>query len=299
MPRILLLGRDGQLGRTLDDDSILGEDRIAVGRRDCDLADSAAVTALLEHCRADIIVNAAAYTAVDRAEDEPDLAEAVNATAPALIAERAKRHGAILIHFSTDYVFSGEAGGARLETDPVGPLGVYGATKLAGEEAIRASGCRHVILRTAWVYSGFGSNFAGTMLRLARERESLSVVADQWGTPTATALLADVTRRFVSAFGEADSNRLFGLYHCAASGRTTWHEYAVFFLSCCAAHGVKLALDPADIRPIATEDYPTKAARPKNSLLSCRKLEQTLGVTMPDWREGVRTLAEQLAGDVE
>jgi len=300
MPRMLLLGKDGQLGRALGRAAWLGGDRVALGRAECDLTDEIALAAMLRDAAPDIILNAAAYTAVDQAEDEPERAFAVNAAAPAVLARYAAQSNAVLIHFSTDYVFDGSKSGAHEEADPTAPLGVYGETKLAGERAVAASGCRHIIVRTSWVYSAEGSNFPRTMLRLARQRPSLSVVADQWGAPTSVDLLSDVTGRFVErlrAAGAAPQARdpLFGLYHCAAAGRTNWCDYARYFLTCCAAAGIALTLDPADIQAIAGEAYPTKAQRPKNSLLSSAKLEQTLALSMPDWRSGVRALAAELA----
>lgn len=293
--RILLLGRDGQLGFALAGAGWFAGRGIAFARSECDLSDENAIRRVVREVAPDIIVNAAAYTAVDRAEDEPDAAHAVNARAPEVLAEEAFARNAALVHYSTDYVFDGDKDGAWIETDPVAPVSVYGRSKLAGEQAIVASGCRHVILRTAWVYSAHGQNFARTMLRLAMERDSLSVVGDQWGTPTSVDLLRDVTELIVDRLCNADGGDTpSGLFHCAASGRTNWRDYAACFLSCCADAGAALKLDPNLITAIDSSQYPTKARRPKNSLLSCTKLEQTLDIQMPDWRIGVRDLAKQL-----
>lgn len=292
--RILLLGRDGQLGFALANADWFGRG-VACARSECDLSDETEIRRAVREAAPDIILNAAAYTAVDKAEDEPDTAYAVNARAPEVLAEEAHAGDATLIHYSTDYVFDGDKDGAWVETDPVAPVSVYGRSKLAGELAIAASGCRHVILRTAWVYGVHGQNFARTMLRLALERDSLSVVADQWGTPTSVDLLRDVTESILVRLDTAgDGGAPTGLFHCAASGRTNWRDYAAFFLSCCADAGAALTLDPNTIAAIASSQFPTKARRPKNSLLSCAKLEQTLDIKMPDWRIGIRDLAKQL-----
>ena len=300
MARILLFGKDGQLGHGLGQAEWFRDRGLALGKSDCDLGDEGAIRQSVRDAAPEIIINAAAYTAVDRAEDEPEPALAINGRAPEILAEEARAIGAVLIHYSTDYVFDGSKSGAYVETDPVGPVGVYGDTKLAGEKAIAASGCRHVILRTSWVYSAHGENFARTMLRLGREREALCVVADQWGTPTSVDLLTDVTGRIVERLLDdpEPANPIFGLFHCAAAGRTNWRDYAAFFLSCCAEAGLDLKVDPEAIAAIPSDAYPTKARRPQNSLLSSAKLEQTLGLTMPDWRIGVRDLAIELANDL-
>ncbi|MEM8811234.1 MAG: dTDP-4-dehydrorhamnose reductase [Pseudomonadota bacterium] len=290
MARCLLFGRQGQLGH-----AICGSDwfegGVALGRSECDLEDPDAVRAAIRKVRPEIVVNAAAYTAVDRAEDEPERAHAINANAPAIMAEEVAAIGSRLIHYSTDYVFDGTGPAPYRETDPVAPLSVYGATKRAGEEAIVASGADAVILRTAWVYSAEGANFAKTMLRLGRERDRLTIVDDQYGAPTSASWLAAVAGRFAADPGQLAA----GLYHCTADGQTTWHAYAIYFLECCREAGIELAIGPEAVLPIATADFPTKARRPANSVLDCSKLEKTLGVSMPPWRNGVRDLAFQLA----
>jgi len=305
MARILLLGKSGQLGYALSQSQYFGDREqdclLALDRADCDLANPESILSAVRDAKPDIIINAAAYTAVDQAEDEPELAHAINGQAPGILAGAAKSAGAVLIHYSTDYVFDGSSPAPYQETDSVGPIGVYGASKLAGERAIVDTDCRHVILRTSWVFGAHGQNFAKTMLRLAQERTDLSVVGDQWGTPTSVDLLLDVTQRIISRMGETSGKYtpIQGLYHCTAAGRTNWRDYAAYFLTCCEEGGLPLTLDPKEIAAIPTEAYPTKARRPKNSLLSCEKLEQTLTMTMPDWRISVRTLAIDLARQVE
>ncbi|MEM1047828.1 MAG: dTDP-4-dehydrorhamnose reductase [Pseudomonadota bacterium] len=294
MGALLLFGSNGQLGHAIRTADWFGS-ATALGRSECDLTDPVAIRAAIERHDPSVIVNAAAYTAVDRAEDEPELAHAVNASAPAVMAEAAAASGAAFIHYSTDYVYDGSKPDAYVETDPTGPLGVYGASKLAGEQAIAAADARHAILRTSWVYGPHGANFPKTMLRLAKERDELSIVADQWGAPTSVGLLADVTRRLIDGFS-AEGPGPLGIYHCAPAGRTTWHGFAQFFLTCCGEAGATLAVDPASIRAIKTEDYPTKAVRPKNSVLSCHRLESEVSMTMPDWHDHVRALAQQLVG---
>ena len=297
MTRIMLLGMDGQLGFAISQADWFSHEGLAFGRSDCDLADEAALRNIVRETKPDILINAAAYTAVDRAEDEPDLAHTINTRAPAILADEARSCDAVLMHYSTDYVFDGAGTVPYAETDSVGPVSVYGRTKLAGEQAVAASGCRHVIIRTSWVYGAHGQNFAKTMLQLGQERQTLSIVADQWGTPTSVDLLCEVTAKFVERIvaNPAIDDPLWGLYHCASAGRTNWRDYAVTFLSCCLQAGFILKLDPETIAPIPSSAYPTKAQRPNNSLLSCVKLEQTLGMTLPDWQVGLERLAIDLA----
>ena len=240
-----------------------------------------------------MILNAAAYTAVDKAEAEPDVARAVNATAPAIMAEEARALGAWLVHYSTDYVFDGTKAGTYTEADPANPKSVYGRTKWEGEQAIAASGASHLILRTSWVFGPHGGNFLKTMLRLAREREELSVVTDQIGAPTSAELLADVTAHAVRAV--LDRKLEGGLYHLAAVGETSWHGYATFVVTEARKLGVGLKLAPERIKAIPTEHYPLPAPRPKNSRLDCERIRQALDLELPDWRWHVRrTLAELL-----
>jgi dTDP-4-dehydrorhamnose reductase len=296
--KILLLGKNGQLGWELQRAlAPMGElvacdfDSPAPLRADFSRPDS--LPTLLQQVQPDLIVNAAAHTAVDKAESEPELAHTLNAEAPAVLAREAARTGALLVHYSTDYVFDGSGSDPRDESAPTGPLSVYGRSKLAAEQAIAASGCRHLVLRTSWVHAARGGNFARTMLRLAAERDQLQVIADQIGAPTGAELLADVTAHAVRAL-RADPG-LGGLYHCVAGGETSWHGYARFVIEWARAHGQAIRVAPDGVRPIATSDYPTPATRPLNSRLATHKLQQAFGLTLPPWQAGVeRMLAEVL-----
>ena len=298
--RILLLGSRGQVGWELQRAlAPLGE-LTALGRRgtgpwQADLSQPERLAPMLDALAPQLIVNAAAHTAVDRAESEPGLAHAINAAAPGELARWAAAHDATLVHYSSDYVFDGSGHTARSEDAPTGPLSVYGRSKLAGEEAIRASGCRHLILRTSWVYAARGGNFARTMLRLAAERDELKVIADQVGAPTGAELLADVTAHALRAL--AVDPTLAGTYHCAAAGETSWHGYACHVIEWARAHGHPVKVAPDAIRAIPTADYPTAAARPLNSRLDTSRLQRAFGLRMPPWQQGVeRMLAEVLGG---
>ena len=294
--KILLLGKDGQVGWELQRSlAPLGELR-ACGRDEADLENIDAVCALINGFRPDAIVNAAAYTAVDKAESEPDKARAINALAVGRLARQAARHGAWLIHYSTDYVFDGGKPAPYREDDPANPLSVYGRTKREGEQLILDAAGRHLIFRTSWVYAARGGNFARTMLRLAKERETLSVVADQHGAPTSAELIADVTALALHRIGGAtEADRLAGIYHLAAAGTTTWHGYAQYVLELARANGAALKAGPERAVPIATEGYPVPAQRPKNSRLDTAKLEHAFGLRLPDWRHHVRRLVGELA----
>lgn len=294
-PRILVTGKDGQVGFALM--QVLGElgTVTAVGRKECDLADPRAIRALIERSAPDIIVNPAAYTAVDRAETELELAHAVNELAPRVFAEEAARRGALLVHYSTDYVFAGDVPGALSEDAPTGPKSVYGRSKLAGEDAIRASSCRHVVLRTSWVFGAHGGNFLKTILRLAQERDALRIVADQSGAPTSAGLIAAVTAEILRQYAAApDDASLLGTYHLAAGGETTWHGYARHVVEQAASRGMAFKLSPQDITPIATAEYPLPAPRPANSLLDTRRLRARFKLDLPDWREGVNDVLNQI-----
>lgn len=238
------------------------------------------------------IVNAAAYTAVDKAETETALAYTINAEAPAAIAQAAQQIGARLLHYSTDYVFNGSGEQAWLETDPVAPLSVYGASKLAGEQAIQAAGCQHLIFRTSWVYAARGANFAKTMLRLAQQRDSLSVINDQIGTPTGAELLADVSAHALRL--AAQNSQLSGIYHLAASGQTSWYDYASFVLEYAERAGISLTVKADAIQAIPTSAYPTPAQRPLNSRLNCSKLEQHFNLRLPAWQQGVSHMLQEI-----
>ena len=293
--RILLTGKHGQVGFELQRAlAPLGEIH-AVDYADCDLADAAAVSTLVRSVRPDLIVNPGAYTAVDKAESEPALAHAVNTVAPGVLGDEAAKLGAWVVHYSTDYVFDGLNQGAYAEEDLPNPQSVYGRTKRDGEIALQQSQAQHLIVRTSWVVGAHGNNFAKTILRLALEREQLNVVADQHGAPTSAALLADVTAQLIrQRQRDGDNHFPFGLYHVVAGGETTWCEYARFVVSEALAAGKPLKLVPEAIRGIRSSEYPTAAKRPANSRLSTDKLCRTFGFELPDWRNGVRHVLQQI-----
>ena len=290
--KILLTGASGQVGFELKRALALHGELICPDRQQFDLGQPATLAAALDIWQPDIIVNPAAYTAVDKAEDEPDLAYAINAEAPAVLARWAAQHGALLLHYSTDYVFDGNKDGAWCEDDVARPQSVYGYSKWQGEEAIRASGCRHFILRTSWVAGVYGQNFLKTMLRLAASRDSLSVVADQFGAPTPASLLADVAANLA---GRAllEKDQPYGTYHIAAQGRTSWHEYASFVIGLARDAGWPLLL-AGNPQPIASSDYPQKARRPANSQLDCQRLQQTFGLALQHWQDAISHLFQTL-----
>jgi len=294
--KIVLLGATGQVGRELLRVLPALGDVVACDRSAADLERPAEVVALLARERPQVVVNAAAYTAVDRAEGEPDRAELVNATAVAAIAAEAARQDALLVHYSTDYVFDGTNPACYRERDAPRPLSVYGATKLAGEQAIAAAGGRHWIFRTSWVYAPHGSNFLRTILRLAGERDELAVVADQTGAPTSAKLIAEVTARFLAQLGDVPPEH--GLYHLAPRGAVTWHGYAQAILTAARDHGLPLRTPPEAVRPLATADYPTAARRPANSLLCTAKLESALADTLANWQDDVIATVAALAATV-
>jgi dTDP-4-dehydrorhamnose reductase len=290
--KILLLGPNGQLGWELQRAlAPLGELVVCGREQGGDLSNADTLATTVRALRPDVIVNAAAHTAVDKAESEPELAHAINATAPGVLAVEAAALGATLLHYSTDYVFDGTGTHARDEDAPTGPLSVYGHSKLAGEQAVRASGCRHLILRTSWVYGARGGNFAKTMLRLAAEREQLNVINDQIGTPTGADLLADVSAHALRRL--ARQPELAGTYHVAAGGETSWHGYAQFVIALARAQGWPLKVAPEAVRPIPTSAYPTPARRPLNSRLDTRRFQRAFQLGLPAWQTGVtRLLAE-------
>lgn len=293
--RILLTGKHGQVGFELQRALAPVGDVCAIDYAECDLSDAAAIRTLVRTYNPDLIVNPAAYTAVDKAESEPELAHAINAVAPGVLGEEAAKRNAWVVHYSTDYVFDGTKLGAYTEDDPTNPQSVYGRSKRDGEIALQASGARHLIFRTSWVVGAHGSNFAKTIFRLAVERESLNVVADQHGAPTSAALLADVTAQLVrQRQREGGENFPFGLYHLVAGGETTWCDYARFVVSEALAAGRPLKLSPDAIRAIPSSDYPLPAKRPANSRLDTRKLRRTFGFDLPDWHNGVRHVLQQI-----
>ncbi len=298
--KILLFGKGGQVGWELQRSlAPLGE-LVALEFDSTDycgdFTDLAGLAESVRRVKPDVIVNAAAHTAVDKAESEPDLVRTINALAPGVLADEAEKLGAWLIHYSTDYVFDGSGTTPRKETDPTGPLGVYGLTKLEGEQAV-ARCTRHLIFRTSWVFAARGANFAKTMLRLAKERDQLKVIADQIGAPTGAELLADVTAHAIRTVKTMpDGQKLAGLYHLAAAGETSWHGYAQFVIERAQALGETLKAGPNNVLPITTADYPTPAQRPANSRLDTTKLRTTFGLHLPDWKDGVRRMLVEMLG---
>lgn len=293
--RILLTGKNGQLGSELQRSlASLGE-LVAVDMAECDMSDPEAIRRVVRDVRPRLIVNPGAYTAVDKAETEIDLAMAVNAAAPRILGEEAARIGAWIVHYSTDYVFDGKSERPYVETDAVNPLNVYGRSKLAGEQGLQAACAQHLILRTSWVVGPHGNNFAKTMLRLAAERDSLKVVADQVGTPTSAILLADLTAQLVRQWHmEGERNFPFGLYHVTAAGETTWCDYARFVIAEAQTAGRPLRMGPEGVQPITTAEYPVAAARPANSRLNTEKFRTTFGLPLPHWEDGVCQVLRQV-----
>ena len=293
--KILLLGKNGQVGWELQRSlSVLGE-LLALDRHSSpcgDLSQPAQLAETVRALRPDVIVNAAAHTAVDKAESEVALARTLNATAPAALAQAAAETGAWLVHYSTDYVFDGSGQRPWQEDDATGPLGVYGQTKREGEQAIVASGCRHLIFRTSWVYAARGGNFAKTMLRLAQERERLTVIDDQRGAPTGADLIADVTAHAIRAAQQKPE--LSGLYHLVAGGETSWHGYASHAIERARALRPDLAWTVGEVAPVPTSAFPTPARRPLNSRLNTAKLQQAFGLTLPPWQQGVDRLLTEI-----
>ncbi|OJT51751.1 dTDP-4-dehydrorhamnose reductase [Pseudomonas moraviensis] len=293
--KILLLGKNGQVGWELQRSlAPLGElvalDRHLVDGLSGDLSNLESLRATIRQIKPDVIVNAAAYTAVDKAESETELADRVNGLASGVMAEEAASLGAWLVHYSTDYVFSGQGVTPWQETDPVAPVNHYGASKLAGEQAIIASGCNHLIFRTSWVYGARGNNFAKTMLRLAKDRETLSVIADQIGAPTGADLIADVTALAIQQVTKQPE--LAGLYHLVAAGEVSWHGYASHVVDFAKAQGEELAV--TTVNPIETTAYPTPARRPLNSRLNTQKLRDNFSLHLPDWQSGVTRMLREV-----
>ena len=294
---ILLLGKNGQLGWELQRSlaplgALVALDRRGEGGLCGDLNDLDGLAATVRTLRPAVIVNAAAHTAVDQAESEPELAQRINADAPAVLAREAAASQALLVHYSTDYVFDGSGDTPWAEDAPTGPLSVYGRTKLAGEQAIRAAGCTHLILRTSWVYAARGGNFAKTMLRLAQERERLTVIDDQWGAPTGADLIADVSAHAIRQLRARAQDA--GTYHLAAAGATTWFGYAKYVLTQARQAQSAIKLVAHDVAPIPTSAYPTPARRPHNSRLDTRKLQTTFDLTLPPWQDGVQHMLREI-----
>jgi dTDP-4-dehydrorhamnose reductase len=294
---ILLLGKNGQVGHALQGAlAALGPVQ-ALDRAACDVAKADDIRRAIRSHAPAVIVNAAAYTAVDQAESDEAAAAAINATAPGVMAEEARSLGALLVHYSTDYVFDGAKAGAWREDDATGPVNAYGRSKLGGDLAISAAGGRHLILRVAWVYSATGRNFAKTILRLAAERDRLTIVSDQFGAPTSAEFIAKMTAEAIAAFlaqeqaGAAPS----GVYHLAPSGVASWHAFAVALVQEARRQGLPVKVSDEAVAPIASKDYPTPARRPANSALDTGKLQKLLGHAMPDWREDVTRVVRELA----
>jgi dTDP-4-dehydrorhamnose reductase len=296
--KILLFGCNGQVGWELQRAlAPLGEAvTLDFDSKDfaADFTQPEALAATVRAVAPQIIVNAAAHTAVDKAETEPELARTINASAPAVLAREAQALGAWLVHYSTDYVFDGSGTTPWTEDAPSGPLSVYGHTKLEGEQAIRASDCHHLILRTSWVYAARGGNFARTMLRLAAERDRLSVIDDQIGAPTGAELLADVTAHALRSVLAQPG--LGGTYHAVAGGHTSWHGYASHVIAFARAAGQPVRVKSQDIAAVPSSAFPTPAQRPRNSRLDTRKLQQSFGLSLPDWRTGVDRMLREVLG---
>ena len=295
--KILLFGKNGQVGWELQRalaplGEVIALDADSTGLS-ADFSNPESLISTVREVAPHWIVNAAAHTAVDKAESESDLARAINATAPGVLAREAAAMGAWLMHYSTDYVFDGSGSTARAEDAPTGPLGVYGATKLEGEELIRASGCQHLIFRTSWVYAARGGNFARTMLKLAQERDALKVIDDQIGAPTGADLLADLSAHAMRSVALQPQHG--GTYHAVASGHTSWHGYATHVIENARSRGVPIRVAREAIAAVPTSAFPTPARRPANSRLDTQKLRNTFGLRLPDWQSGVdRMLAEVL-----
>lgn len=294
--KLVLLGAVGQLGWELNRalaplGQLLALSRTMEGGDLCRMLD---VTQTIKQFRPDVIVNAAAYTAVDRAESEPEMARLINAQAPATLAALACEIGAWLVHYSTDYVFDGSGRTPWRETDITGPLNLYGTVKLEGEEAVQESSCKYLILRTSWVYGRWGGNFPKTMLRLAQEKNVIQVVNDQFGAPTGTELLADATAHAIRIAMHRPG--VAGLYHLTAGGETSWYDFAQLILDVAQKQGAKLRLKPRGLSPVATKDYLTAAPRPLNSRLDTHRFTETFDLRLPPWESGVTRVITELLG---
>jgi dTDP-4-dehydrorhamnose reductase len=294
--KILLFGKNGQVGWELNRSlQPLGE-VIALGREDADFSNPESLRDIVRKIKPDIIVNAVAYTAVDKAEAEEDLAATINGVAPGILAEESLETGALLIHYSTDYVFDGTKTSPYLETDSPNPVNAYGRTKLAGEQVIVLSGCDYLIFRTSWVYAARGSNFGKTMLRLAKEKNLLKVVSDQHGAPTSAELIADITALALFYINRSQDgfSAYTGTYHLVSHGETTWFDYAKYVLEMARSRGAALRVAPEAVQPVTTEAYRLPAMRPKNSILNTAKLSNAFSLSLPDWKIQVKRLVDEL-----
>ena len=294
--KILLFGKSGQVGWELQRSlAVLGH--VTALDHDStdhcgDFSNPEGIAATVRALKPDVIVNAAAHTAVDKAESEPELARLLNATTPGVLAREAAALGAWLVHYSTDYVFDGSGTRPWVETDTPAPLSVYGRTKLEGEQLIQQSGAKHLILRTSWVYAARGGNFAKTMLRLAQERERLTVIDDQWGAPTGAELLADVTAHAIRHLQQRPQDA--GLYHLVAGGEVTWNGYAKFVIEHASKAQSAIKIVAKEVAPVPTSAFPTPAVRPHNSRLNTSKLQATFGLTLPHWQAGVERMLTEI-----
>ncbi len=297
MKKILLTGINGQVGHALQK-KLAHHQVVALNREQLDLSDADAIRLVVQTIRPDLIINPAAYTAVDKAETEPDLAYAINTTAPRILAEEATKINAALIHFSTDYVYDGLNTRDYVETDKVNPLSVYGKSKLAGEAAIQAVGLPHLILRTSWVYGAYGKNFLRTIIRLASERDNLRIVADQFGAPTSSESIAEAVCKLLTAW-QPQNMQQTGVYHLSNQGKTSWHGFSCEIV--CEYNRLAQVKDLAALRTnvdaitaITTADYPTPAVRPANSTLSNQKLNQVFGIVLPSWQHGLEQVLQSI-----
>jgi len=296
--KILVTGVHGQVGHALLQTLRDQHEIVALDRTQLDLTDADAIRRVVQTVRPALIINPAAYTAVDKAEAEPALAHAINGVAPGVLAQEAAKLNAALIHFSTDYVFDGNKEAPYVETDAVNPLSVYGRSKLAGEVAIQSVGLPHLILRTSWVYGSHGKNFLKTILRLSAERDQLNIVADQWGAPTSSDAIATAVKHLLDAWQIQELSQS-GIYHFTNNGSTTWHGFTCAILQAYEAQAERLSLPPLKVKAdaigaITTADYPTPAVRPRNSRLNQAKLNQTFGVTLPTWEQSLQEVMQQI-----
>lgn len=292
--KILVTGKNGQVGHELRRSlAPLGE-VLAVDVEDCNLADTAAIVALVEKVQPDLIVNPAAYTAVDKAESEPEVACSINAIAPKVLAAQANLLHIPIIHYSTDYIFDGTKKGIYVEDDAANPQSIYGKTKWQGEKNVRSMCPQHIILRTSWVFGAHGGNFLKTILKLAQERDELRIISDQFGAPTSARLLADSTAVIVKQLLSGNGEKISGTYHLVAAGETTWHGYASKVVEFANQLGIKTNIQAESIQPIPTEAYQLPAPRPKNSKLDTKKIQDVFGLNIPDWTVDVEAVLKQL-----
>ena len=290
--KILLFGKNGQLGWELSHSLATLGKLVALGRDEADFSRPESLRKIIQEVSPDVIINAVAYTAVDKAEEDEALATIVNGVAPGILAEETLKQNALLIHYSTDYVFDGTKTSAYVEGDEPNPINVYGRSKLAGELAIQNSGCNYFIFRTSWVFSARGHNFLLSMLRLARERNELSIVADQFGAPTWARVIAQTTSKIIDQVPSSEWGKCSGLYHLAASGQTSWHGFAQAIMDLVKQQQRK---GEVMVQPITADEYPTPAKRPDFSVLDCSRLHQRFGLSLPDWRESLSSCMEEMS----